>query len=112
MTTQVKIRGYRIELGEIAHALSQVPGISQSHVAARERVTAAGSTKYLVGYYVADKDAQVTPTAITEVLSKVLPEYIGTRSICGAKHVPADGDGKLGQACPSGGGAGYDRGTV
>ncbi len=92
---QVKIRGYRIELGEIAHALSQVPGISQGHVAAKERVTAAGSTKYLVGYYVADKDAQLTPAAITEALSKVLPEYMVPGAYVELSTFPLTVNGKL-----------------
>ena len=56
---QVKIRGYRIELGEIEHALSGTAGIHQSCVIARERKTELGSSKYLVGYYVLDNNANV-----------------------------------------------------
>ncbi|MBB6131889.1 2-polyprenyl-3-methyl-5-hydroxy-6-metoxy-1,4-benzoquinol methylase, partial [Mucilaginibacter lappiensis] len=43
-----------MELGEVEHALSGVPGIRQSCVVCRERVTEGGTIKYLVGYYVPD----------------------------------------------------------
>lgn len=51
---QIKIRGYRIELGEIEHALTQVSGVKQSCVLAKERNTKSGNDKYLVGYYLLD----------------------------------------------------------
>ena len=53
---QVKIRGYRIEFAEIEHALTQTPGIKQSCVMAKERNTETGTNKYLVGYYVLDRN--------------------------------------------------------
>ncbi|MFD0749590.1 amino acid adenylation domain-containing protein, partial [Mucilaginibacter calamicampi] len=53
---QVKVRGYRIELGEIENALVDIEGIKQSCVITKERKTASGTNKYLVGYYVADSD--------------------------------------------------------
>ncbi|MDA3929169.1 MAG: amino acid adenylation domain-containing protein, partial [Prolixibacteraceae bacterium] len=51
---QIKIRGFRIELGEIEHALSQVQGIKQCTVLAKERTNDSGTTKFLVAYYVPD----------------------------------------------------------
>jgi len=44
---QVKIRGYRIELGEIQSALTELDGVEQAVVIAREDNLA---TKRLVGY--------------------------------------------------------------
>ncbi|OXE95577.1 AMP-binding protein, partial [Flavobacterium araucananum] len=52
---QVKIRGYRIELAEIEYSLSQIAGIQQSCVLAKERDTSNGVIKSLVAYYVLDK---------------------------------------------------------
>ncbi|MBB6131888.1 amino acid adenylation domain-containing protein, partial [Mucilaginibacter lappiensis] len=70
---QVKIRGYRIELGEVEHALSGVPGIGQSCVVCRERVTEGGTIKYLVGYYVAEEESTLSKESILSALSGVLP---------------------------------------
>ncbi|WP_268225877.1 FkbM family methyltransferase, partial [Sinomicrobium oceani] len=41
----------------IEHALSKVPGIKQSAVIAKERNTDTGTNKYLIGYYVLDKNS-------------------------------------------------------
>ncbi|MDR7132685.1 amino acid adenylation domain-containing protein, partial [Algoriphagus sp. 4150] len=51
---QVKIRGYRIELAEIEHAMNRIGGIKQSCVVVKEKQTAGGANKYLIGYYVKD----------------------------------------------------------
>ena len=93
---QVKIRGYRIELGEIEHALTQIAGIKQSCVLARERKTDSGSTKYLVGYYVADGDHEgLADGFITEELSKVLPEYMVPGALVEMDIFPLTINGKL-----------------
>jgi len=74
---QVKIRGYRIEPGEIESALTQIAGISQSCVIARERKTESGTAKYLVAYYKLDSSGNMlTEVTILEKLSFVLPEYM------------------------------------
>ncbi|SKA06553.1 Phosphopantetheine attachment site [Chitinophaga eiseniae] len=57
---QIKLRGYRIEPGEIEHALSQIQGIRQSFVLAKERTTASGTIKYLAAYYVLDSRSMST----------------------------------------------------
>jgi len=54
---QVKIRGHRIELGEIEHALTQIDGIKQACVLTKERKTEVGINKYLVGYYVPNRNS-------------------------------------------------------
>jgi len=93
---QVKIRGYRIELGEIEHALSQVPGIKQSCVLAKERQTESGPVRYLVGYYVlgGDSDTRIRE-AILENLSSTLPEYMVPNALVQIESFPLTINGKL-----------------
>ncbi|MBM3575897.1 MAG: AMP-binding protein, partial [Alphaproteobacteria bacterium] len=57
---QVKIRGFRIELGEIESALSQIDGVGQVSVQARE----VAGEKRLVGYVVKDKVAYSAANSI------------------------------------------------
>ena len=93
---QVKLRGYRIELGEIEHALSGIGGIHQSCVVARERKTELGSSKYLVGYYVLDNNAErLTPAVILAKLSAVLPEYMVPAALVAVESFPLTINGKL-----------------
>ncbi|WP_249219737.1 non-ribosomal peptide synthetase/type I polyketide synthase [Chitinophaga sp. HK235] len=91
---QIKIRGFRIELAEIEQALLQVPGIRQSCVLVKERATASGSAKYLVGYYVPDA-ASITQDFITERLSKVLPSYMVPDNLVVLESFPLTINGKL-----------------
>src|SRR3954468_19713914 len=88
---QVKIRGYRIEPGEIEHALSQVKGVRQSCVLARE----GHSGKYLAGYYVADSGHTLTGAVIREQLSGVLPEYMIPAVFVEMAFFPLTVNGKL-----------------
>jgi len=95
---QVKIRGYRIELGEIEHAMTRIEGIKQACVLARERKTDSGSTKYLVGYYVAGADGDhegLTEAIIIEKLSKVLPDYMVPGALVAMESFPLTVNGKL-----------------
>ncbi|MEP7107700.1 MAG: amino acid adenylation domain-containing protein [Ferruginibacter sp.] len=93
---QVKIRGFRIELGEIEHALSQIKGIRQSCVIAKERETESGGNKYLVGYYVSDNnDDTLTQTSITGKLSQSLPEYMIPGTFVAMESFPLTINGKL-----------------
>ncbi|RBL90379.1 non-ribosomal peptide synthetase/type I polyketide synthase [Chitinophaga flava] len=91
---QIKIRGFRIELAEIEQALLQVPGILQSCVLVKERVTATGNAKYLVGYYVPEA-ASITQNFITERLSAVLPSYMVPDSLVAMESFPLTINGKL-----------------
>ncbi|MEP7107701.1 MAG: amino acid adenylation domain-containing protein [Ferruginibacter sp.] len=93
---QVKIRGFRIELGEVEHALSQIRGIRQSCVLAKERETGSGIDKYLVGYYVPDNsDDTITPAVITEKLSQSLPGYMVPGSLVAMESFLLTINGKL-----------------
>ena len=55
---QVKIRGYRIELGEIENQLAKLEGIKQTAILAQTNQN--NDDKYLVGYYVSDKDISLS----------------------------------------------------
>ncbi|EET21971.1 non-ribosomal peptide synthetase, partial [Francisella philomiragia subsp. philomiragia ATCC 25015] len=90
---QVKIRGYRIELGEIENQLSSIAGIKQSCVLAKHNKE--NDTKYLVGYYVADKDNSLTQESILTQLAKVLPEYMLPSILVELENMPLTVNGKL-----------------
>jgi hypothetical protein len=93
---QVKIRGYRIELGEIEYTLTQIPGIKQGCVIAKERKSEGGSNKYLVAYYVLGEGSDMlTLDAIQERLSCVLPEYMIPSAFVEMKSLPLNINGKL-----------------
>ncbi|MBK2238166.1 non-ribosomal peptide synthetase, partial [Francisella philomiragia] len=90
---QVKIRGYRIELGEIENQLSSIAGIKQSCVLAKQNKE--NDIKYLVGYYVADKDSSLTQESILTQLAKVLPEYMLPSILVELESMPLTVNGKL-----------------
>ncbi|MCL5261004.1 MAG: amino acid adenylation domain-containing protein, partial [Gammaproteobacteria bacterium] len=92
---QVKIRGFRIELGEIESAISKIKGIKQVTVQAREKATAAGINKYLVAYYIKDKEAKVTADLINKEIIKTLPEYMVPQTFVELKSFPLTVNGKL-----------------
>jgi acyl-coenzyme A synthetase/AMP-(fatty) acid ligase len=66
---QVKIRGYRIELGEIQAALTNVDGVDQAVVVARED---RPGDKRLVGYFTGTAD----PATARAALAERLPGYM------------------------------------
>jgi len=87
--SQVKIRGYRIELGEIESRLSCYPGVKQAVVKAWD----ASSGKYLVAYYVADR--QLAESEILEDLSVHLPDYMVPAMLVHLERLPLNTNGKL-----------------
>jgi len=93
---QVKIRGYRIELDEVEYTLSQISGIKQSCVLAKERQTDSDITRYLVGYFVLDSDNMVLDKAsIKQQLLKLLPEYMVPPVLFKMESFPLTFNGKL-----------------
>ncbi|NTY62682.1 amino acid adenylation domain-containing protein [Mycolicibacterium sphagni] len=85
---QVKIRGYRIELGEIQAALSDVDGVEQAVVIARED---RPGDKRLVGYVTGDVD----PAAARGALGDRLPSYMVPTAIVAMAALPLTVNGKL-----------------
>ena len=93
---QIKIRGCRVELGEIEHALSQINGIQQNCVIAKERKTENNNTKYLVGYYVLDNSKyKPDEETILEKLSQILPAYMVPAALVRMESLPITTNGKL-----------------
>ncbi|KAA1249838.1 amino acid adenylation domain-containing protein [Mycobacterium simiae] len=85
---QVKIRGYRIEPGEVAAALSQLPGVSDAVVIAREDHP---GDKRLVGYLTGPAD----PAVAREALAARLPPYLVPAAIVVLDRLPLTVNGKL-----------------
>ncbi|EUA30874.1 AMP-binding enzyme family protein [Mycobacterium xenopi 3993] len=78
---QVKIRGYRIELGEIQSALSELDGVEQAVVIARE--DRPGDNR-LVGYVTGSAD----PSRTRERLAERLPAYMIPAAVVGLSELP------------------------
>ncbi|WP_345303644.1 amino acid adenylation domain-containing protein [Lysobacter hankyongensis] len=70
---QVKIRGHRIELGEIEARLSQVPGVLNCVVVARDDSV---GQKRLVAYATPQPGAALDATAVRAALAEVLPAHM------------------------------------
>ena len=87
--SQVKVRGYRIELGEIENALTQIEGVQQACVLAKQK----GDGKYLVAYYV--PGPETTESAIFEKLGHSLPDYMVPAVLVPLGQFPLTANGKL-----------------
>ncbi|WP_142245685.1 amino acid adenylation domain-containing protein, partial [Mycobacterium sp. IS-836] len=85
---QVKIRGYRIELGEIHTALTELDGVQQAAVIARDDPS---TTTRLVGYITGTAD----PARIRTALAQRLPAYMVPAAIVVLDALPRTVNGKL-----------------
>ncbi|MCK9815709.1 amino acid adenylation domain-containing protein [Pseudomonas sp. MAFF 302046] len=90
---QVKIRGLRIELGEIQARLTQLPGIKEAVVLAREDVP---GDKRLVAYYTGDGSGQgLDIEQLRSHLLQHLPEYMVPALFVHLEALPLSPNGKL-----------------
>ncbi|MET0993174.1 MAG: amino acid adenylation domain-containing protein, partial [Mycobacterium sp.] len=89
---QVKIRGYRIELGEIQTALTELDGIEQAAVIARED---RPGDKRLVGYITETVTGAVDPAAARAALAERLPGYMVPAAVVVLPALPLTVNGKL-----------------
>ncbi|WP_319448968.1 MULTISPECIES: non-ribosomal peptide synthetase [unclassified Mycobacterium] len=89
---QVKIRGYRIELGEIQAALSELDGVEQAAVIARED---RPGDKRLVGYFTESHPGAVDPTELRTQLGQRLPTYMVPAAVVAIEALPLTVNGKL-----------------
>ena len=87
---QIKIRGYRVELGEIETALSELGGVEQAAVLARQ--DRPGTTR-LVAYVT----GAVDPLTIRAALAERLPTYMVPATVVVLDALPLTFNGKLDQ---------------
>ena len=85
---QVKIRGYRIELGEIRTAITELDGVEQAAVIARED---RPGDQRLVGYITGSAE----PAAIRSQLVDRLPVYMVPAAVVVLEELPLTPNGKL-----------------
>lgn len=88
---QVKIRGHRVELGELEVILTQVKGIKQAVVVAREGVS---GQKQLVAYLVST-NADTDTSFIRKELEHRLPEYMMPSAFVWLTDFPKTTSGKV-----------------
>jgi amino acid adenylation domain-containing protein len=89
---QVKIRGFRVELGEIEAALSEISGVREAVVRAREDLP--GESR-LVAYVVADPNAPVSVSELRRVLIGRLPAYMVPAAFVSLEKMPRTPTGKV-----------------
>ena len=89
---QVKIRGYRIELGEVQSALSDLDGVEQAVVIARED---RPGDKRLVGYLTESVAGAVDPAKVRTQLLERLPGYMVPAAVVVLDGLPLTVNGKL-----------------
>ncbi|WP_157064385.1 non-ribosomal peptide synthetase, partial [Pseudomonas sp. CMR5c] len=90
---QVKIRGLRIELGEIQARLTQLEGIKEAVVLAREDVP---GDKRLVAYYTsAAGHAKLPVEQVRQALLEHLPDYMVPALFVHLDALPLSPNGKL-----------------
>ena len=69
---QIKLRGLRIELGEIEQKMESIDGVISSVVNKFEH----NGKEFLCGYYVTDKDSDISEQFVKDFLRKSLPYYM------------------------------------
>ncbi|WDF57314.1 non-ribosomal peptide synthetase/type I polyketide synthase [Mucilaginibacter sp. KACC 22063] len=90
---QVKINGYRIELTEIEYAVKAINEIEQACVLVKERNIDGIITKYLVCYYISEKE--VSRVVIQNKLMELLPSYMVPAMFMRVEVFPLTVNGKL-----------------
>ena len=92
---QIKIRGYRIEPDEIMSVLNRHVAIQNSMVIAREDTP---GEKRLVAYIVLNPGAELSASALREMLAEHLPEYMIPSTFVVLPALPATINGKIDRA--------------
>ncbi|WP_040497722.1 non-ribosomal peptide synthetase, partial [Fulvivirga imtechensis] len=86
---QVKIRGFRIELGEVERELVTYEMIKDAAVLVKE----IAGDKYLVGYYVSDKE--LSTRVLRDHLFQSLPDYMVPAHYIHMDSFPTTSNGKV-----------------
>jgi acyl carrier protein len=92
LDSQVKIRGFRIELGEIESVLSQVDGIKENVVVARED---GSGGKFLAAYYVLRPGSVTDDPEIRRILKEKLPDYMVPSAFVRMENFPLTANNKI-----------------
>ncbi len=87
---QVKIRGFRIELGEIENIIKRTEYVKNCAVIVK---TDSTGDKAICAYIVSDK--KISVSAIREMLSKIIPEYMIPAHIIQIATLPLTRNGKV-----------------
>ncbi len=107
---QVKIRGFRIELGEIESRLSEVEGVKEVVVLAREDIP---GEKRLIAYYtVRETSEEITAEDMRSSLANQVPEYMLPSAYMALEEIPLTPNGKIDhKALPAPDDDAYSRGV-
>jgi amino acid adenylation domain-containing protein len=89
---QIKIRGYRVEPGEVISVLNSYPGVLTSAVKLEEDQSGG---KRLIAYVVLTAGAHVDPTALRQMLSQQLPDYMVPAALVRLEALPLTANGKV-----------------
>lgn len=81
---QIKLRGLRIELGEIEGKMESIEGIISSVVNKFEH----DGKEFLCGYYVSDKESNISEQFVKDFLRKSLPYYMVPTYIVSLTQMP------------------------
>jgi amino acid adenylation domain-containing protein len=89
---QIKIRGFRVEPGEIISVLNSFPGVLTSAVKAEQDHSGG---KRLIAYVVLVAGVHVDPTALRQMLSQQLPDYMVPAALVRIEALPLTANGKV-----------------
>ena len=89
--TQVKIRGLRIELGEIDRVLTEIDGVSASHIMVRN----VANRENLVAYYTLKPGCTLTPDDIKARMAEKLADYMVPAFCVHMEQMPITPNGKI-----------------
>ncbi|MGB7234581.1 MAG: amino acid adenylation domain-containing protein [Rhodococcus sp. (in: high G+C Gram-positive bacteria)] len=88
---QVKIRGFRVELGEVEQALRGHPSVLSCAAVAHD----TGTRIELVGYVVADSDANLGEAEVKAYCRTRLPSYAVPAAVLFLDEMPLSASGKI-----------------
>ena len=91
---QIKLRGYRIELGEIENQLLKFNGVKLAATLHRK----SGEHDDLLAYYVPERNAVISKSALKDFLQSALPEYMLPSIYIELKEANLTVNGKLDKA--------------
>lgn len=89
---QVKVRGFRIETGEVEAVLKRHTDVREAVVISREDVP---GEQHLVGYLVAENDAELSVSEVREYVRARLPGYMVPTSWLVLEALPLTPNGKV-----------------